>query len=197
MRIIVFGHPAPQGSKKFVGVHGGRGVMVESSKRVKPWRADVKDAAERVRNDGPPLDGPLVARMVFTVPKPKSAPKRRRIYADRKPDLSKLVRSTEDALSDAGLIADDARIVEYTRVAKVFPNEDPEALSAPGVRIEIGPVPVDQSALLVSGRYHSRMDPAEQTASAGGGQEHTRESVQGGVATRPATTQELFTGEAA
>lgn len=142
MRVIVYGHPAPQGSKKFVGVakSTGRGILVESSKRVKPWRQDVKAAAIEARNGAAPLDGPLIARMVFTVAKPKSAPKRKRAYPDRKPDLSKLLRSTEDALVTAGVIADDARIVEYTRVAKVFPGEDPEALEAPGVLIEIAPI---------------------------------------------------------
>jgi Holliday junction resolvase RusA-like endonuclease len=142
MKIIVFGQPAPQGSKRFVG-HAkstGRAIMIESSARVKPWRQDVKAAAILVRNGAPPLDGPLIGRMVFTLPKPKSAPKRRRTYADRKPDLSKLIRSTEDALTDAGVLADDARIVEYSRIAKVFPGEDSEALEAPGVIIEIMPL---------------------------------------------------------
>lgn len=88
-------------------------------------------------NHALPFDGPLVVRMVFTLPKPKSAPKRRVTYADRKPDLSKLARSTEDALTDAGLIADDALIVEFSRLAKVFPGEDPESLESPGVRITI------------------------------------------------------------
>jgi Holliday junction resolvase RusA-like endonuclease len=139
IRFVVYGMPAPQGSKKFVGIakKSGRGILVESSKKVKPWRMDVKAAAEVARNGAVPLDGPLVARMIFTLPKPQSAPKSRRTFADKKPDLSKLIRSTEDALSDAGLIADDARIVEYLRAAKVFPGEDPESLEAPGVRIEI------------------------------------------------------------
>lgn len=141
LRIVIYGVPAPQGSKKFVGVakRTGRGILVESSKRVKPWRDDVKAAALEVRNGAPPLDGPLVVRMVFTLPKPSSAPKTRRTYAMRKPDLSKLARSTEDALTDSGLIADDARIVEYERLAKVFPGEDPEALESPGVVIEVRP----------------------------------------------------------
>lgn len=139
IRLQVYGTPAPQGSKRHVG--GGR--MIESSKKVKPWRQDVKAAAEAWlhENGRPvPMDGPLVARMVFTLPKPKSAPKTRRTYADRKPDLSKLLRSTEDALTDAGLIADDARLVEFSRLAKVFPGEDPEALTSPGVVIEIEPM---------------------------------------------------------
>lgn len=140
MVIVVYGMPGPQGSKSFKGIskETGRGVMVESSAKVRPWRQDVKGVAERVRADAPPMDGPLVGRMVFTMPKPKSAPKRQR--PSTKPDVSKLIRSTEDALTDAGVIADDARIVEYTRVAKVFPNEDPEALDAPGARIEIYPL---------------------------------------------------------
>lgn len=135
--ITVYGSPAPQGSKKFVGMTGGHGVMVESSKKVKPWRQDVKAAAEAVRNGSAALDGPLTVRMVFTLPKPASSPKRRRTWPCRKPDLSKLARSTEDALVDAGLLADDARIVEYERLAKVFPGEDAESLEAPGVRIQI------------------------------------------------------------
>lgn len=137
LTIVVYGSPAPQGSKKFVGMAGGHGMMVESSKKVKPWRQDVKAEALKVRAGAAPLDGPLSVRMVFTVPKPANSPKRRQTFPMRKPDLSKLVRSTEDALVDAGLIADDARIVEYARAAKVFPGEDHEALEAPGVRIEI------------------------------------------------------------
>lgn len=137
LQIVVYGNPAPQGSKKFVGIVNGHGMMVESSKKVKPWRQDVKAAAIAVRNGSAPLDGPLVARMVFTVPKPASAPKRRRTWPDKKPDVSKLVRSTEDALTDAGIWRDDARVVEYERVAKVFPGEDPEALEVPGVRIVV------------------------------------------------------------
>jgi crossover junction endodeoxyribonuclease RusA len=141
IEFTVTGNPAPQGSKKFVGTtKTGRGLMVESSKKVKPWRMDVKAAAELVRQQFAsmaPLDGPLVVSMVFTLPKPASAPKRRTTWPDKKPDLSKLARSTEDAISDAGLWADDARVVEYARLAKVFPGEDPDALPVPGVRVRV------------------------------------------------------------
>ena len=141
IEVVVYGNPAPQGSKKFVGLSKtGRGLMVESSKKVKPWRMDVKAAAEAVALHAMhtlPLDGPLVVSMVFTMPKPASAPKRRTTWPDKKPDLSKLVRSTEDALTDAGLWVDDARVVEYSRLAKVFPGEDPQAMASPGVRITV------------------------------------------------------------
>jgi hypothetical protein len=75
MRIVVYGTPAPQGSKRFVGIRGGKGIMLESSKAVKPWREAVKYAAIAVRSldiTSPPFDGPLVVRMIFTVAKPKS-----------------------------------------------------------------------------------------------------------------------------
>lgn len=133
--LTVYGMPGPQGSKRHVG--GGR--MIESSKKVKPWRMDVKAAAEMLmaQSGVTTFDGPLRVRMVFTLPKPASAPKRRRTWPDRKPDVSKLARSTEDALTDSGLWRDDARVVEYARLAKVYPNEDPEALDRPGVLITV------------------------------------------------------------
>lgn len=131
--ITVYGQPAPQGSKR----HVGKGVMIESSRKLRPWRQDVKVAAENARSTAAPLDGPLRVRMVFTLPKPLSAPKRRQTWPCRAPDLSKLVRSTEDALTEAGLWRDDARVVEYERLAKVYPGEDPEALDAPGAQISV------------------------------------------------------------
>jgi Holliday junction resolvase RusA-like endonuclease len=115
-------------------------MMAESSKKVKPWRQDVVAAAVEVREiagNPPPLDCALSVRMIFTLPKPKSAPKRKKIYAMRKPDVSKLARSTEDALTTAGIWSDDSRVVEYERLAKVFPGEDPDALESSGVIIEI------------------------------------------------------------
>ena len=138
-RFDVVGMPGPQGSKRFVGLtKEGRGKMIESSKKVKPWRRCVEAAAlEAMRGSRWRLDYPVWLSMVFTLPKPARAPKRARTWPMRKPDLSKLARSTEDALTDAGLLFDDARIVEYVRLAKAFPGEDPDALPAPGCRIVV------------------------------------------------------------
>lgn len=137
LSIVVYGLAGPQGSKRFVGKRGGKGVMVESSKKVKPWRELVHIAAVMARAGRPAIDEPILVRMVFTMPKPSSAPKRKRTWPMRMPDLSKLARSTEDALTTAGVWRDDARVVEYERLAKVYPGEDPESLEVPGVRIEI------------------------------------------------------------
>jgi Holliday junction resolvase RusA-like endonuclease len=132
-RIEVIGCPAPQGSKR----HVGKGIMIESSAKVKPWREAVVWAA---RESGVKVPGAVTMVVIFTVPKPKSAPKTRRTYPDRKPDLSKLVRSTEDALVTAGVIEDDARII-HCASGKVFPNEHPDALDVPGAVIRISGVP--------------------------------------------------------
>lgn len=139
VRIIVYGTPGPQGSKSFKGIsrRTGRAIMIESSRKVAPWREAVVWAAREAKAGAAPMDGPLSVSMVFTLRKPASAPKRRKTWPDKKPDLSKLVRSTEDALTDAGVIADDARIICYHTLRKVFPGEDPQALDVPGVVIEV------------------------------------------------------------
>lgn len=136
IKFTVYGQPGPMGSKRFVGLSkSGKGLMIESSKAVKPWREAVKWAA--IQSGARGLDGPLWVSMVFTIKKPKSAPKRKRTWPCTKPDLSKLARSTEDAISDSGVWADDARVVEYLRLAKVYPGEDRDALDRPGCLITI------------------------------------------------------------
>lgn len=131
--ITAFGMPGPQGSKR----HVGNGRMIESSKKVAPWRQDVVAAARAVIGiSGKPIDGPIRCTMVFTLPKPVSAPKKRRTLPDKKPDLSKLIRSTEDALTTAGAWQDDARVVEI-HASKRYPGEGVNSLPSPGVRIWI------------------------------------------------------------
>lgn len=134
----VYGQPAPQGSKR----HIGSGVMIESSKAVKPWRESVKTAAVvAMGGAGRGISGPVEAVMIFTVRKPKSAPKRRVTYPSKKPDLDKLVRAVSDALTDAGAWEDDARLIRLEAL-KVYPGEHPDALQVPGVRVILQAVEV-------------------------------------------------------
>lgn len=145
LAFVVVGNPAPQGSKKAVGrTKAGRVILAESSKKVKPWRAAVAAAAiEAAQRDGRryvPLDGPLVADMVFSLAKPMSAPKTLRVLPTTYPDESKLMRSTEDGLDrDANVIANDSKIVECRRLAKVYVGDtvDPDALPHPGAVIRL------------------------------------------------------------
>lgn len=133
----VYGPPQPQGSKR-VGFHGARSVVLDSNdKALRPWREAVKHAAlEVLGDDHEPYDEPLVVEVTYTVAKPASAPRRRLSWPRRKPDLDKLVRGTFDALSDAGLWVDDARVVELT-ARKCYPDEGLDALRAPGARIAV------------------------------------------------------------
>lgn len=136
IEIRVIGMPAPQGSKSFKGYRNGRGIMIESSKKVKPWREAVKWAAIETKVMMPGND-PVVCEMVFSLPRPKSAPKSVQ-HPFRKPDLSKLVRSTEDALTEAGVWGDDARVVGFGNTRKVFAGgSDPDSLPVPGAVIRI------------------------------------------------------------
>lgn len=151
MKIVVRGIPGPQGSKKAVGRdRRGRAILVESSKKVAPWREAVSYATIAARHGAPPIDEPVYATMVFTVVRPRghyrtgknayllrdSAP----VRPGTTPDLSKLLRSTEDAITSGGGWRDDALVVEYLRLAKVYANEDEDALDSPGVVIEIWPM---------------------------------------------------------
>lgn len=136
LTITVAGHrPAPQGSKR----HIGQGRLIEQSRRVKPWRTAVAEAvAPFTLSLEAPLDGPLSVEITFTVRKPASAPKTRITWPTTRDsgDLDKLLRSTFDALTEAGAIADDSRIVEVV-ARKVHPGEGLDALDEPGAVIRV------------------------------------------------------------
>lgn len=151
----VAGRPAPQGSKKAFA-RGEKIAMVEMSEYVRPWREDVRTAAEVWMYRQPnrsrfPLPGALSVDMVFSIARPKSHYGTGRnegvlkgwaktAHPTGPPDLSKLARSTEDALTSAGLWKDDARVVEYGALAKRYVADDPDvfdlyARRVPGVVI--------------------------------------------------------------
>ncbi len=143
LSFTVFGLPGPQGSKKFVGLSKrGHGVLVESSKKVQPWRAAVARAAREAQGQGwVPLDGPLLLVVEFYMPRPKGHPKTIRTLPATTPDLSKLLRATEDALTTAGTYADDGRIVDHvireryaTDISRVRLAHE---LEVPGARIAV------------------------------------------------------------
>lgn len=108
------------GSKR----HVGRGVMIESSKQVKPWRSDVVTASLAVY-DGPLIEGAVSVEVVFLFARPKShfgkkglrpsAPEH--LTSQGAGDIDKLCRSTLDGLSaGAGgtLLRDDSQVVSMT-----------------------------------------------------------------------------------
>jgi crossover junction endodeoxyribonuclease RusA len=91
---------------------------------------------EAIRKGAEPLTGPVTCRMIFTLARPDGDPKTKITYPDSPPDLSKLIRSTEDALTKSGIWEDDARVID-TVGGKRYPNEGPDALHRPGCIIEL------------------------------------------------------------
>lgn len=122
LSFYVPGVPQPGGSKKgFINPKTGRVIITEDARRNKEWRSLVVMAA-RQAHKGPPMEGPLILTIYFHVVRPKghfrigkNAGKLREnapLYPVCKPDLTKLLRSTEDALTDAGIWRDDAQVVQ-------------------------------------------------------------------------------------
>ena len=149
LEIDVHGLPAPQGSKRaFRNPHSGRVQLVESSSRVKTWREDVKqaalDAIDSSAPNGAYLSGPIRLDVDFFVPRPKShfrTGANAHLLRDKapnrpvgKPDLDKLLRSTCDALTAAGVWSDDSCVVAIA-AAKFYAARDHSI----GARITITP----------------------------------------------------------
>jgi crossover junction endodeoxyribonuclease RusA len=96
--VFVPGVPAPQGSKR----HVGRGILVESSRTVGPWRERVAltVAAER---PGSPSRAPVSLLLRFTFARPKSHLRRDGSVRDAapafpsRPDVDKLARASVTA----------------------------------------------------------------------------------------------------
>lgn len=124
IEFFVAGHAGPQGSKSYKGHRKGKPVLVESSKRVKPWREAV--AAEALLHAGELLLGPVGVRAHFILPRPKAA--KGVVSAARQiGDIDKLCRSTLDALSNV-IYRDDCQVVDIRASKRVaLPGETPGA----------------------------------------------------------------------
>ena len=127
LAFVVFGEPAPQGSKV---VYNGR--PVESSKKLKPWRAAVASAAVEAMAEQKveQFTGPVVVEVVFLMPRPKTV---KREWPETVPDTDKMQRGIGDALSvNSQILADDSKIVLWGRSGKIFAD-----IARPGAAILI------------------------------------------------------------
>ena len=129
IRIDVYGRPAPQGSKKSIG----NGRFIEASKYLPAWRNAVKQAAVIAKEDAETLTGAVQVSVSFYLERPKSVSIAARPLPTVMPDLSKLVRAVEDALTDAGVWADDAQVVKTIAFKYYADNREP------GCFIEVEP----------------------------------------------------------
>ena len=128
------GDPAPQGSKRYVG----NGRMIESYKRLKPWREQIVADAQAL---GLPqtITGAVSVSLVFCFIRPKShfnskggmkpsAPP----YKVSKPDADKLARAVLDSLTIAGIIKDDSLVTTLSVQKRYCVGTEP-----PGVLITV------------------------------------------------------------
>lgn len=137
----ILGTPQQQGSKR---VFGGRAV--EANKKLAPWRADAiatlaKAMAEQQVGQ---FAGPVTVEAAFNYARPAahygtgrnadrlkpSAPH----HKPSAPDLDKLQRALGDALTQAGVLRDDALIVEW-KVVKRW-------AAAPSVQVTVSTAPI-------------------------------------------------------
>lgn len=149
-KFFVSGIPKPGGSKTAFPIRGKDGkmhVIVTDASKNKNWRSDVKSACLRVWDREPTIQ-PLSLKVCFYMPYLKghygtgkhsgelkpSAPNWHR----SKPDLTKLLRSTEDALTGV-LWIDDAQIVK-AEVSKKYGK-------TPGASIEVSSIDDDKANL--------------------------------------------------
>lgn len=135
--IEVLSRPVTQGSKvPFIHRYTGRPMMSEDNGiRLQHWREDVRAAAAPHRGRFAPKE-PLRLIAHFTLHKPTSAPKRRRMWpTSKRNDMDKLLRSTCDAITSSGAYADDSQIVQLLS-SKSYPGEG-DGPAVPGVRLLI------------------------------------------------------------
>ncbi len=109
MRFTVLGTPQPQGSIR-VFMIGGKPRLTSANPLMHSWRQEVGMAALRER----PADEiyaarhiPVRAEFSFTI----EPPKKKRLFPSVKPDIDKLCRAVNDALTGV-LWVDDGQVVE-------------------------------------------------------------------------------------
>lgn len=136
----VHGTPAPQGSKTAMRTPSGRTVLLDGRTRTQRdahavWRHAVTLAAVTAAADTfEPFAGPVAVSVVFRFPRPKSWPNRRGAWKDTAPDLDKLLRSTLDGLTDAGVWRDDAQVCRIVATKAVAQPGEP---ATPGASVEV------------------------------------------------------------
>lgn len=130
IHFTVPGVPAPGGSKKaFAHPKTGKIVVLDDARDNAGWRARVAVFARRAMEGREPLTDPLQLVIVFRMPRPKRhygtgrnagelKPWARSARPATKPDVTKLIRAAEDAMT--GIVwRDDALVVEQL-ASKVY-----------------------------------------------------------------------------
>lgn len=117
-RFTVFGKAEPAGSKRSMRHKSSDKIItLDANPKAKDWKLSVGKVAGVLMGGRDPFDGPLYLRLTFYIERPKSHFGKRgllpsaRKHPTTKPDVLKLTRGIEDALT--GIVwKDDAQIVD-------------------------------------------------------------------------------------
>ena len=149
LRFVVYGEAKPAGSKRGFRIPGTDRISItDANPKSRPWKLAVAQIAgwEMDKVGVGLLDGPLSVLFRFVVVRPKghfkkggelSAKGRREPHPAKRPDLLKLARGIEDALSKV-VYRDDSQIVDERLVKEYGGN----------ARVEIEIVELDASPIL-------------------------------------------------
>ena len=107
--------------------------MIESSKKVKPWRQDVKYTAIEKKPAEWDMSAPMLLSVVFRFQRPKSHFNKSGLRSSAPQhctsashgDIEKLVRSTNDALTGI-LFDDDRQVVSVDAIKRYCINDEPQ-----------------------------------------------------------------------
>jgi Holliday junction resolvase RusA-like endonuclease len=134
--VTVPGLPQPQGSTRAF-VRGGRAIVTSDNPKLSDWRHRLTLAITYARagRQTLPYAGPVRLHLRFFLPRPKSLPKAT-CWPTTRPDLDKLTRAVNDALTDSGVWKDDSQLVELTATKGYAQDTE-----LPGVEIIAIPLP--------------------------------------------------------
>jgi len=109
-KFTVQGKPQPQGSHRAFMPKGARfPVVTDSNRNLKQWR-DLTSVVAQDYALEELYEGPVLLVIDFYFQRPKSLPKKVQHHL-KKPDLSKLIRSIEDSLTNV-IWCDDSQVIE-------------------------------------------------------------------------------------
>ncbi len=131
--VFVPGNPAAKGNIRYLGQRGGKAILTDATKNLKPWAGYVRMAL--LDDQGQPrarFDEGVHIELEFVMKRPAGAPKRSTPPAIKRPDLDKLQRAVFDAVSSAGIWRDDSQVVSVTAVKRLA-----KVGETPGCHLEI------------------------------------------------------------
>lgn len=152
--VRVAGTPVPKPSPACFGIGGKHRLQLpKGSPGYQAWRDRCTAAGQALRDRiGETLDGPISARITYTLPRPLThfgtgrnagtlKPSAPQWPSSRVGDIDKLARLTLDALTDAQVWHDDAQVV-HLELIKTYPGGPvDDRLNGPGAVIRVWRTP--------------------------------------------------------